>query len=132
MTSTLSVRSQSRQSLTWISRIWTSQPGWRARKVSATSRTSWPAAALTKPTRSTPSMPRPAAIAFSRPSDGDTARLTAIVEAQHLLKADHSRHALLKNLYAVDLIRDGERWVMRRVLIDNVWYTGDPQVIFRG
>lgn len=61
--------------------------------------------------------------------DGDTARLTAIVEAQHLPKGDHSRHALLKNLYDVDLVRDGRRWVMRRLWIDNVWYTGDPRVI---
>lgn len=64
--------------------------------------------------------------------DGDTARLTAIVEAQHLLKADHSRHALLKNLYAVDLIRDVERWAIRRLRIDNVWYTGEPKAIFGG
>ncbi|GAA1590016.1 nuclear transport factor 2 family protein [Kribbella sancticallisti] len=61
--------------------------------------------------------------------DGDTARLTAIVEAQHLPKDDHTRHALLKNLYSVDAVRDGSRWVMRRVHIDNVWYTGDPWVI---
>jgi hypothetical protein len=60
---------------------------------------------------------------------GDSARLTAIVEAQHLPKADHSRHTLLKNLYAVDAVRDGSHWVMRRVHIDNVWYTGDPWVI---
>ncbi|MEU4390289.1 nuclear transport factor 2 family protein [Kribbella sp. NPDC023855] len=61
--------------------------------------------------------------------DGDTARLTAIVEAQHLPKDDHSRHALLKNLYAVEAVRDGSRWVMRHVHIDNVWFTGDPWVI---
>lgn len=61
--------------------------------------------------------------------EGDTARLTAIVEAQHLPKGDHSRHALLKNLYDVDLVRDGRRWVIRRLWIDNVWYTGDPRVI---
>jgi len=59
----------------------------------------------------------------------DTARLTAIVEAQHLPKADHTRHALLKNLYDVALVRDGSRWRMRRVHIDNVWFTGDPKVI---
>ncbi|MDJ0346873.1 nuclear transport factor 2 family protein [Streptomyces sp. H10-C2] len=64
--------------------------------------------------------------------EGDTARLTALVEAQHLLTADHSRNALLKNLYAVDLVRDGERWVMRRIHIDNIWYTGDPTAIFGG
>jgi hypothetical protein len=62
--------------------------------------------------------------------DGDTAHLTALVEAQHLLSADHETHALLKNHYEVDLVRDGERWVMRRVVIENAWYTGDPAAIF--
>lgn len=62
--------------------------------------------------------------------EGDTARLTAIIEAQHLLSADHATYALLKNLYTADLVRDGERWVMRRIHIDNVWYTGDPGAIF--
>ena len=64
--------------------------------------------------------------------DGDTARLTALVEAQHLLVADHDTYALLKNPYDVELIRDGERWVMRRVRIDNTWFTGDPTAIFGG
>ncbi|GAA3473246.1 nuclear transport factor 2 family protein [Nonomuraea roseola] len=64
--------------------------------------------------------------------DGDTARLTALVEAQHLLIADRGTHALLKNLYDVDLVREGERWLMRRVRIDNAWYTGDPAAIFSG
>jgi hypothetical protein len=62
--------------------------------------------------------------------DGDTARLTALVEAQHLLTADHSKHALLKNRYAVDLVRHGESWVIQRLHIDNTWYTGDPADIF--
>lgn len=62
--------------------------------------------------------------------DGDTARLTALVEAQHLLTADHSTFALLKNLYDVGLVRDGDRWVIRRMRIDNAWYTGAPTAIF--
>lgn len=41
--------------------------------------------------------------------DGDTARLTALIEAQHLLTADRSKNALLKNLYDVGLVRDGDR-----------------------
>ncbi|MEV4893663.1 nuclear transport factor 2 family protein [Nonomuraea sp. NPDC055795] len=61
---------------------------------------------------------------------GDTARLTAMVEAQHLLTADRSVHALLKNLYDVELVREDGRWVMSRVVIDNLWYTGDPPAIF--
>ncbi|WP_066941392.1 nuclear transport factor 2 family protein [Microtetraspora fusca] len=62
--------------------------------------------------------------------DGDTARLTALVEAQHLLTADHSTFALLKNPYDVELVRDGRRWVVRRMRIDNAWYLGDPTAIF--
>ncbi|MGW5423144.1 nuclear transport factor 2 family protein [Streptomyces sp. NPDC003943] len=62
--------------------------------------------------------------------DGDTAHATALVEAQHLLTADHATHALLKNPYEVDLVRDGARWVIRRLRIENTWYTGDPTAIF--
>ncbi|MFI6290755.1 nuclear transport factor 2 family protein [Nonomuraea sp. NPDC050790] len=61
---------------------------------------------------------------------GDRARLTAMVEAQHVLTADRSTHALLKNLYDVELVRRDGRWLMTRVVIDNVWYTGDPPAIF--
>lgn len=49
-----------------------------------------------------------------------------------MLTADRDTHALLKNLYAVDLVRDGERWVVCRIRIDNVWYTGTPAAIFGG
>ncbi len=61
--------------------------------------------------------------------DGDRGHLSAIVEAQHLPSGDHSRHALLKNIYDVQLVRDGARWVMQHVYIDCLWYTGDPMVI---
>ncbi|MFI0929949.1 nuclear transport factor 2 family protein [Streptomyces sp. NPDC021012] len=62
--------------------------------------------------------------------DGDTARLTALVEAQHLLTADRTQHALLKNPYDVELVRDGDRWVIRRLVIDNTWFTGEPTAVF--
>ena len=57
------------------------------------------------------------------------ANLTALVEAQHLPTDDHSRHALLKNLYAVRVVRDADLWRMTSVYIECVWYTGDPRVI---
>ncbi|MFI0366776.1 nuclear transport factor 2 family protein [Actinomadura sp. 1N219] len=69
-------------------------------------------------------------IAINAESDSGAARLTALVEAQHLLTADHDTFALLKNPYDVELVRDGERWVIRRMRIDNTWYTGDPATIF--
>ncbi|MEV6774197.1 nuclear transport factor 2 family protein [Nocardia sp. NPDC051030] len=62
--------------------------------------------------------------------DGDTARATALVEAQHLLTAEHDTFALLKNPYDVELVREGERWVLRRIRIENTWYQGDPTAIF--
>jgi hypothetical protein len=62
--------------------------------------------------------------------DGDRAELFALVEAQHLPKADHRRHLLLKNVYRLALVRDGARWVIERMTIENVWLTGDPTVLF--
>jgi hypothetical protein len=61
--------------------------------------------------------------------DGDSGRLTALVEAQHLPADDHSRHLLLKNIYEAEVVRDGLRWVMSSVVIENLWFTGDPLVI---
>lgn len=61
---------------------------------------------------------------------GDRAELTALVEAQHLLTSDPGTHALLKNPYDVQLVRDGDRWLIRRMRIENTWLVGDPQAIF--
>jgi hypothetical protein len=60
---------------------------------------------------------------------GDTAKLYALSEAQHLPPQDHSRHFLMKSWYDVDLVRDGEGWRIRRITIDAVWHTGDPGII---
>jgi hypothetical protein len=62
--------------------------------------------------------------------DGDRATLFALVEAQHLPRADHSRNLLLKNFYWLKLRRAGERWVIEHMRIENAWYRGDPSVLF--
>lgn len=64
--------------------------------------------------------------------NGDTAHLTALVEAQHLLIATPQTRALLKNPYLLDLHRDGPRWLIHHMRIENTWYTGDPTAIFGG
>ncbi|MVU76844.1 nuclear transport factor 2 family protein [Nocardia sp. ET3-3] len=64
--------------------------------------------------------------------DGDTARMTALVEAQHLLTDDHGTFALLKNPYVLELTRDGERWLISRMRIENTWYLGEPKTFFGG
>jgi SnoaL-like protein len=62
--------------------------------------------------------------------EGDEARLFALVEAQHVTKAPPHDHLLLKNLYDVDLVRDGARWRIRRMVIRTVWHDGEPSVLF--
>jgi hypothetical protein len=61
--------------------------------------------------------------------DGDTARLDALVEAQHVLISDPSRHYLMKNRYDVELVREGDVWVITRNTVDNVWRSGDVGVM---
>ncbi|MCF4998161.1 nuclear transport factor 2 family protein [Pseudomonas syringae] len=61
--------------------------------------------------------------------EGDRAHLEALVEAQHVPQSDHSRHYLMKNRYDVELSRDGDLWRIQRVTVDNVWRSGDSQVL---
>jgi len=62
--------------------------------------------------------------------NGDEAHLDALVEAQHVLKSDPSRHYLMKNRYDVEMVRQGEVWLIERVTVDNVWRTGDLAALF--
>lgn len=61
--------------------------------------------------------------------NGDSAHLDALVEAQHVLRTDPSRHYLMTNRYSVELVRQGEAWFIARNTVDNVWRSGDPTVL---
>ncbi|MEH2046417.1 nuclear transport factor 2 family protein [Nostoc sp.] len=61
--------------------------------------------------------------------EGDVARLRTLVDATHLPRGDHSRRCRMMNWYKVELIRDERLWRMRHLVIDNAWFTGDPQVL---
>jgi septum formation inhibitor-activating ATPase MinD len=61
--------------------------------------------------------------------DGDKAHLEALVEAQHIPRNDPARHYLMKNRYNVELVRDGDVWLIARNTVDNVWRSGDPAVL---
>jgi len=61
--------------------------------------------------------------------DGDTARLDALVEAQHVPRDDPARHYLMKNRYDVELARNDDVWVITRTTVDNVWRSGDLAVL---
>ena len=62
--------------------------------------------------------------------DGQKARLSALVEAQNLPRGDHSRHLLLKNMYTVDLTKQGVHWTIDHLVVENLWLNGDPEVLF--
>jgi hypothetical protein len=63
--------------------------------------------------------------------DGSRATATALIEAQHLPKDDHSRNLLLKNRLAVELVRQGEAWAIERMVFENAWWEGEAGVLFR-
>ena len=62
--------------------------------------------------------------------DGDTATVSALIEAQHLPRGDHSRHLLLKNRLSVELSRQDECWVIQHMRFDNAWREGEATVLF--
>ncbi len=61
--------------------------------------------------------------------NGDTARMDALVEAQHVPRNDPARHYVMKNRYDVELARNGDVWVITRNTVDNVWRSGDIAVL---
>ncbi|MHC5131852.1 nuclear transport factor 2 family protein [Pseudomonas glycinis] len=62
--------------------------------------------------------------------NGDKAQLDALVEAQHVLKIDPSRHYLMKNRYDVEMVKQGDIWLIERVTVDNIWRTGELSALF--
>jgi hypothetical protein len=65
---------------------------------------------------------------------GDTATARCYAQANHYLpgegpRPDRTRHALMMNRYTAEMVRDGERWRIRRLLIDCAWFDGDPSVL---
>jgi SnoaL-like domain len=61
--------------------------------------------------------------------EGDRANLYALIEAQHVPLSDRSRHFLFKNQYTIDLVREGDLWLIKHLHIENLWTDGDLKVI---
>jgi len=63
----------------------------------------------------------------------DSATLYAYVLAQHFMPRAGSRpgseNALLMNRYDCDLVRDGDKWRFNRMVIDNAWAQGNPEIL---
>jgi hypothetical protein len=63
----------------------------------------------------------------------DSATLSAFVMSQHFMPREGSRrgseNALLMNRYDCELVRDGQKWRLKRITIDNAWCQGDPEIL---
>jgi hypothetical protein len=63
----------------------------------------------------------------------DSATLYTYVMAQHFMPREGPRYgtenALLMNRYDCELVRDGEKWRFKRIVIDNVWAQGNPEIL---
>jgi hypothetical protein len=64
---------------------------------------------------------------------GDTATLHGYLMSQYFMPQEGSRrgseNALLMNRYDCELVRDGQKWRFKRVVIDNAWVQGDPEML---
>jgi len=65
--------------------------------------------------------------------NGDSATLLAYVMAQHFMPREGPRpgseNALLMNRYDGQLVRDGQKWRFRQIIIDNAWAQGNPEIL---
>ena len=63
----------------------------------------------------------------------DSATLSGFVMAQHFMPRHGSKrgaeNALLMNRYDCDLVRDGQKWRLKRITISNAWAQGDPEIL---
>ena len=57
------------------------------------------------------------------------AKLQALVDATHILRRDDSQRCQMRNWYEAELVEVEDSWRICRLTVDNVWFTGDPQVL---
>jgi hypothetical protein len=62
--------------------------------------------------------------------DGGHATSTALVEEHYFQKGGSTGHLVLMNVYAVDLWRESRRWLITRLTIENLWFSGDIAVLW--
>ncbi len=63
----------------------------------------------------------------------DSATVYAYVMAQHFMPRQGPRpgseNALLMNRYDCELVRDGQKWRFKKMMIDNAWAQGNPEIL---
>ncbi|MGH6657367.1 MAG: nuclear transport factor 2 family protein [Actinocrinis sp.] len=66
--------------------------------------------------------------------DGDTAVLRCYAQTRHYPpgdgpRPDRTRNALMMNRYTAELVRCDGHWRIRHLVVDNLWFEGDPAVL---
>ena len=61
--------------------------------------------------------------------DGESGRSRSLVDATHLVRADPGRRFRMMNWYQTEAVKAEAHWRIRSLLIDNVWFDGDPQIL---
>ena len=62
--------------------------------------------------------------------DGGHAAGTALVEEHYFQKGSCTGHLILMNVYAVQLWRESRRWLITRMTIENLWFSGDVAALW--
>lgn len=62
--------------------------------------------------------------------DGGHAAGTALVEEHYFQKGSCTGHLVLMNVYALQLWRESRRWLITRMTIENLWFSGDVAVLW--
>jgi len=62
--------------------------------------------------------------------DGGHATATALVEEHYFQKGSCTGQLVLMNVYLVELWRESRRWLITRMVIDNLWFSGDVAVLW--
>jgi len=60
----------------------------------------------------------------------DTASLYVLVDARQKLRSGSGGSLLLKNFYWVTLRREGSRWAITKIRVENAWHSGEPKTLF--
>ena len=62
--------------------------------------------------------------------DGGHAAGTSLVEQHYFQKGSCTGHLVLMNVYALQLWRESRRWLITRMTIENLWFSGDVAALW--
>ncbi len=61
--------------------------------------------------------------------NGGRATVRALVEAVHIIRAEPDQRFRMMNRYDAELDLEPDAWRIERLVIDNIWFEGDPRTM---